>query len=58
MGAPADDVARATGLEPARVRLCLAGAAVLEAVRRSFGLDALRVSQAGLREGLVLEEAG
>ena len=58
VAAPAADLAEATGLDPARVRLCLAGAAVLEAVRRSFGVDALRVSQAGLREGLVLEVAG
>jgi exopolyphosphatase/guanosine-5'-triphosphate,3'-diphosphate pyrophosphatase len=58
VGASAEDLSEATGLEPARVRLCLAGAAVLEAVRRSFGIDALHVSQAGLREGLVLEVAG
>lgn len=51
----ADDIADDTGLEPARVRMSLAGAAAIEAVRRSFGLDALRVSRAGLREGLVLE---
>lgn len=55
---PAADLAEETGLDPARVRLCLAGAAVLEAVRRSFGVEALHVSQAGLREGLVLELAG
>ena len=58
VGMPADDLAEETGLDPDRVRLCLAGAAVLEAVRRSFAVDALRVSQAGLREGLVLELAG
>lgn len=56
--APAEDVAADTGLEPARIRLCLAGAAVLEAVRRSFGVEALQVSAAGLREGLVMEAAG
>jgi exopolyphosphatase/guanosine-5'-triphosphate,3'-diphosphate pyrophosphatase len=55
---PAEYVAEETGLEPARVRLSLAGAAVLEAVRRSFDLDALEVSRAGLREGLVLEAVG
>lgn len=55
---PADDLADELGLEPARVRLSLAGAAALEAVRRSFALDALVVSRAGLREGLVLEAAG
>jgi exopolyphosphatase/guanosine-5'-triphosphate,3'-diphosphate pyrophosphatase len=56
--APAEDVAADTGLEPARLRLCLAGAAVLEAVRRAFGVEALQVSAAGLREGLVMEAAG
>lgn len=54
----AHDLAEETGLEEARVRLCLAGAAVLEAVRRAFEVDALVVSTAGLREGLVLEAAG
>jgi exopolyphosphatase/pppGpp-phosphohydrolase len=53
----ADDLADETGIEAARLRLSLAGAAALEAVRRAFGLDALRVSLAGLREGLVLEAA-
>lgn len=58
VGASAEDLADATDLEPARVRLCIAGAAALEAVRRSFDLDAVVVSRSGLREGLVLEAAG
>lgn len=58
VAAPADDVAEATDLDPRRVRLSLAGAAALEAVRRSFGLDAVIVSRSGLREGLVLEAVG
>ncbi len=57
-GRSADAVAAATGLEPARIRLCLAGAGALEGVRRAFGLDGLEISQAGLREGLVLEATG
>jgi exopolyphosphatase/guanosine-5'-triphosphate,3'-diphosphate pyrophosphatase len=57
-GRSADEVAAATGLEPARIRLCLAGAAALEGIRRAFGLDGLEISQAGLREGLVLEAIG
>lgn len=52
---PAADVAAEFGLEEARVRMCFAGAAVVEAVRRAFGLDAITVSPAGLREGLVIE---
>jgi len=54
---PAEDLADETGLDAARIRLSLAGAAVLEGVRRSFGVDALIVTTAGLREGLVLEAA-
>ncbi len=53
-----EDIAEESGLEPARVRLSLAGAAALEAVRRSFDLTDLRVSRSGLREGLVLEAVG
>lgn len=56
--APARDVAADTDQDPARVRMCFAGAAVLEAVRRTFGLDAVIVSHAGLREGLVMEAVG
>jgi exopolyphosphatase/guanosine-5'-triphosphate,3'-diphosphate pyrophosphatase len=52
---PAADLAEETGIDARRLRLGMAGAAALEAVRRSFGLDQLRVSRAGLREGLVLE---
>jgi exopolyphosphatase/guanosine-5'-triphosphate,3'-diphosphate pyrophosphatase len=54
---PAADLAEATGIDPKRLRLSMAGAAALEAVRRSFRIDVLRVSRAGLREGLVLEAA-
>jgi exopolyphosphatase/guanosine-5'-triphosphate,3'-diphosphate pyrophosphatase len=53
--APAADLAEATGIEPRRLRLCMAGAAAFEAVRRSFRIDVLHVSHAGIREGLVLE---
>jgi exopolyphosphatase/guanosine-5'-triphosphate,3'-diphosphate pyrophosphatase len=56
-GTPASDLAEATGVEEKRLRLCMAGAAALEAVRRSFRIDVLHVSRAGVREGLVLEAA-
>lgn len=52
---PAGDLAEATGVEPKRLRLCMAGAAAFEAVRRSFRIEVLHVSHAGIREGLVLE---
>ncbi len=57
-GSSAEDLAEAADMEPARVRLSLAGAAALEAVRRSFDLEAVMVSRSGLREGLVLEAVG
>jgi exopolyphosphatase/guanosine-5'-triphosphate,3'-diphosphate pyrophosphatase len=53
--APAADLAEATGIDAKRLRLCMAGAAAFEAVRRSFRIDVLHVSHAGIREGLVLE---
>ncbi len=51
---PADELARATGVEAARLRLRFAGTGALEGIRRAVALDALEVSTAGLREGLVL----
>jgi exopolyphosphatase/guanosine-5'-triphosphate,3'-diphosphate pyrophosphatase len=51
----AADLAEETGIDPKRLRLCMAGAAAFEAVRRSFRIDVLHVSHAGIREGLVLE---
>lgn len=55
--APAAANAARFGLPEKRVRLCLAGAGVLEGVRRRYGLAQLTVSQAGLKEGLVLQAA-
>ena len=54
-GAPATVVAEQTGLEPERVRLCFAGACVIEGTRAAFGLSAIQASDAGVREGLLLE---
>ena len=55
---PADDLAEETGIDAARLRLCMAGAAALEEVRRAYDLRTLLVTRAGIREGLVLEAAG
>jgi exopolyphosphatase/pppGpp-phosphohydrolase len=52
---PAQDLADDVGISVARIGFCLCGTTVLEAVRRSFDLEYLTVSRAGLREGLVLE---
>jgi exopolyphosphatase/guanosine-5'-triphosphate,3'-diphosphate pyrophosphatase len=53
--APAAEVAAETGLEPERARLSFAGAAAIDGVRRAFDLPALQASEAGVREGLILE---
>ena len=55
VAAPSADVAAETGADPAWVPLLLAAAAVTEALRRAFALEAVEVSPAGLREGLVAE---
>lgn len=50
---PAESVAAARGLRAARVRLLPAGAAIVEALLGRFGVERARVSEAGIREGLV-----
>lgn len=52
--ADAQDVASRFGLNPVRARLLPGGAAILDAVLERYGVDALRVSDAGIREGLIL----
>jgi exopolyphosphatase / guanosine-5'-triphosphate,3'-diphosphate pyrophosphatase len=56
-GAPAAEVAARSGLSPERARLSFAGAAAYDGVRRALDLPSLRASEAGVREGLVLEAA-
>lgn len=53
-GTPADDVATAHGVRPARVRILAAGAAILDAVAERYGVDRVRISERGIREGAVL----
>jgi exopolyphosphatase/guanosine-5'-triphosphate,3'-diphosphate pyrophosphatase len=53
-GAPADEVAAAHGVRPARARILAAGAAVLEAVVERYRVDGIRISEGGIREGTVL----
>jgi exopolyphosphatase/guanosine-5'-triphosphate,3'-diphosphate pyrophosphatase len=50
--------ARLPGLEPGRADLIIPGIAVTLAVLAGLGLDALRVSDSGLREGILLEAVG
>lgn len=48
-----ESVATRYGLNPVRARLLPGGAAILDAVMERYGVDAIRVSEAGIREGLV-----
>jgi exopolyphosphatase/guanosine-5'-triphosphate,3'-diphosphate pyrophosphatase len=47
---------RVPGIKPARGDLILAGALVVQAVMEAGGLDALEVTEAGLREGVFFSE--
>ena len=51
---PSDAVAERYGVKPLRARLLPAGAAILAAALEQFGLEQLRISDAGIREGLAL----
>ena len=54
---PADEVAAGRGIRPGRVRLLPAGAAILRAMLERYGLDSVRLTDAGIREGLILAQA-
>jgi exopolyphosphatase/guanosine-5'-triphosphate,3'-diphosphate pyrophosphatase len=58
--APAEMLAATYGLREARIRLLAAGAAIIETVLDSVGVDAGRVVDTGIREGAILaaERAG
>jgi len=42
------------GVNPTRARLLPAGAAIVDALMRRYGVDAVRVSEEGMREGAIL----
>jgi exopolyphosphatase/guanosine-5'-triphosphate,3'-diphosphate pyrophosphatase len=52
---PAAERSNVPGIKPARADIVLAGALVIEQVMREGGFDALEVTGAGLREGILLE---
>lgn len=54
---PADDVAERYHVNPARARLLPGGAAIMAAIIERYGVDRIRVSDAGIREGLILAVA-
>ena len=49
----ADAIASRHGLNPVRARLLPGGAAILDSVMERYGVRAVRVSEAGIREGLI-----
>lgn len=51
---PADVVMERYRVKPVRARLLPAGAIIVETILRCYGVDAMRVSNASLREGAVL----
>ena len=54
---PSVSAAERYAINPRRARLLPAGAVILEAILAHFGLDELTVSEAGVREGIVLSLA-
>ena len=54
---PADLSAKRHGIKVARARILPAGAVIVDAILRHYGVDSLRVSEAGIREGAILAES-
>lgn len=53
---PAAEAAARHAVRPVRARILPAGAAILEALLERYGLDQLRVSDAGIREGAIFAQ--
>jgi exopolyphosphatase/guanosine-5'-triphosphate,3'-diphosphate pyrophosphatase len=51
---PAAETSERFGVNPARARLLPAGAVIVGALLRRYGVDRLRVSEEGMREGAIL----
>jgi exopolyphosphatase/pppGpp-phosphohydrolase len=54
---PADAIAVRYALKPIRARILPAGAVIVEAILARYGADSVRVSDAGIREGIILAVA-
>jgi exopolyphosphatase/guanosine-5'-triphosphate,3'-diphosphate pyrophosphatase len=52
--APAATTAARYGINPVRARLLPAGGAIVDAILERYGAESIRVSEAGLREGVIL----
>lgn len=55
LATPADELARATGLDGARVRTLAAGATIIDSLLVALHLHEAHVASGGLREGLLLD---
>jgi exopolyphosphatase/pppGpp-phosphohydrolase len=51
---PAADISDRFGINPTRARLLPAGAVIVEGLMRRYGVDSVRVSEEGMREGAIL----
>ena len=51
---PAADTSERFGVNPTRARLLPAGAVIVDALMRRYGVDQVRVSEEGMREGAIL----
>ena len=51
---PAAETSERYGVNPTRARLLPAGAVIVEALMRRYGVSEVRVSEAGMREGAIL----
>ncbi len=54
---PAETTVLRYGVKPIRARILPAGAVIVEAILQRYAVDALRVSDAGIREGAILAVA-
>jgi exopolyphosphatase/guanosine-5'-triphosphate,3'-diphosphate pyrophosphatase len=54
---PAELAALRHAIKPARARILPAGAVIVDAILRRYGVDSMRVSEAGIREGAILARA-
>lgn len=54
MASPSADVAERYGVNPTRARLLPAGAVIVDALMRRYGVAQVRESEAGMREGAIL----
>jgi exopolyphosphatase/guanosine-5'-triphosphate,3'-diphosphate pyrophosphatase len=52
---PLDDRRRIQGINPARADIIIAGAAILDTLMQDLGIEEIRISDRGLRDGLLVD---